>query len=349
MAQSIGTRQHVLQGTFTALMFAWVLTSGLGCRLYDLALWRPARFSGTEECPVEKVKGVTYHDGPDAHAKHHQLDLFLPQGRKDYPVVVLVHGGVWMWGDKHCYGLYAAVGENLARQGIGVVMPNYRLSPAVKHPAHVQDVARAVAWTRRYIATYGGNPDQLFVAGHSAGGHLAALLATDPTYLAAEGLKVTDLKGVITSSGVYRIPLHAMDVTLGGASPSAFWLDQVVPPRSAKSWSWARLAPLPGIPVCVDLFRPAFAADPQLRVQASPLYHVRPGLPPFLILVAGNDLPTLDNMAQEFHDALARQKVPVHLLRIPHRNHCSVLFRAIDRDDPVAQALVQFVQDCCDP
>ena len=115
-------------------------------------------------------------------------------------MLLFVHGGRWTTGNKN---LYPGIGESLARHGVGVVICNYRLSPAVKHPAHVQDVARAFAWTQSNIASYGGKPDRLFVCGHSAGGHLVALLATDPKYLKAEKLSPSDIRGVVPISGVY--------------------------------------------------------------------------------------------------------------------------------------------------
>src|SRR5262249_46346472 len=153
----------------------------------------------------DRIRDLAYYDGPDADPYRHRLDLFLPKGRKGFPVVVLVHGGAWIVGDNRCCGLYSSVGEFLASQGIGAVLPNYRLSPQVKHPEHIHDVARAFGWTRNHISEYGGCPDKLFLAGHSAGGHLVALLATDEKYLKAQGLRTADIKGVIAVSGVYRI------------------------------------------------------------------------------------------------------------------------------------------------
>src|SRR5207248_8763424 len=100
---------------------------------------------------VEHVRDVAYYRGPDADPSRHRLDLFLPKGLQDYPVVLLVHGGAWMMGDNRCCGLYPAVAECLARQGVGAVLPNYRLSPGVRHPDHVKDVARALAWVRAHV------------------------------------------------------------------------------------------------------------------------------------------------------------------------------------------------------
>src|SRR5206468_3096567 len=113
----------------------------------------------------------------------HRLDLYLPEGKSDAPVLFFVHGGGWTVGDKNLFGIAARLGKTLARRGIGLVSINYRLSPKVKHPEHIRDVARAFAWTHQNIGTYGGCKEEIFLCGHSAGGHLVALLSTDTQYL----------------------------------------------------------------------------------------------------------------------------------------------------------------------
>jgi acetyl esterase/lipase len=316
---------------------------GSGCRLADVPLWGPANPPPGTALPTEQVRGIVYHRGPDADDRH-QLDLWRPRGRTNCPVVLLIHGGVWMVGDNRCCGLYASVGEFLARQGIVAVLPCYRLSPAVKHPEHVRDVARAFAWVRQNVAQYGGRADQVFLLGHSAGGHLVSLLATDETYLKGVGLRTADVQGVVTVSGVYRVPGGTVAATLGGAGPRAFHLDEVMPVRGGGAWSLSRLLGGAGIPVYVDVFGPAFGDDPWVRQQASPLAHVRPGLPPFLILHADSDLPTLPEMAAEFHRALSAQGCSSSLLRVEQRNHNSILFRAIEPNDPAARAVLDFVR-----
>src|SRR5438876_3974931 len=132
---------------------------------------------------LREVQDLAYVEGKDPDASSHKLDLYLPQGKKDFPVLVFLHGGCWTFGDKSGGDLYPPFARALAGHGVGVVLPNYRLSPWVKHPAHVKDAARAVAWTRKNVGKYGGDANRLFVGGHSAGGHLAALLATDEQYL----------------------------------------------------------------------------------------------------------------------------------------------------------------------
>ena len=165
---------------------------------------------------VETQTGVAYYDGADASKTKHTLDLYLPRDGKDFPTVLFIHGGAWIFGDKADFGVYAALGRMLAERGIGCAVANYRLSPGVKHPEHIKDVARAFAWLNRNVAKYGGRADALYVSGHSAGGHLAALLATDASYLEAEGLKLTDVKGVAPMSGVYRIPPLLFRMVFGG-------------------------------------------------------------------------------------------------------------------------------------
>jgi acetyl esterase/lipase len=161
---------------------------------------------------VEAVKDVAYYDGKDADPVKHRLDLYLPRGRKDFPVLFFVHGGAWKSGDKK---IYAPLGERFARQGLGTVIINYRLSPAVKHPEHVKDVARAFAWVHGHIKDYGGRADAIFACGHSAGGHLVALFATDDSYLKAEKLAPGDIKAVIPISGVYLIVPPLFSSTFG--------------------------------------------------------------------------------------------------------------------------------------
>jgi acetyl esterase/lipase len=159
----------------------------------------------TKNHAVKRVKDIAYYNGKDADSNKHKLDLYLPEGVKDFPVLVFVHGGAWVSGDRNFFGMYSSLANAYAKQGIGVAVTSYRLSPAVKHPEHVKDVARAFAWTYKNIAKYGGKPDQLFVSGHSAGGHLVALLASDGSYLAAHDLTTRAIRGVIAISGVYAV------------------------------------------------------------------------------------------------------------------------------------------------
>jgi acetyl esterase/lipase len=165
--------------------------------LAAFGFWNPP-----PEDTYERHTNIAYRTDKDADKVRHKLDVYVPKGKKDFPVVVFVHGGNWRSGDKD---LYTPLGMSLAADGVGCVIINYRLSPAVQHPAHVEDVAKAFAWTYDNIGKYGGNQKRLFLCGHSAGGHLVSLLATDPGYLKAENRSPADIKGVASFSGVYII------------------------------------------------------------------------------------------------------------------------------------------------
>jgi acetyl esterase/lipase len=159
-----------------------------------------AKIGGPFEVAV--TRDIAYYEGKDADPDKNKLDLYLPKGQKDFPVLLFVHGGAWKQGDRK---MYSALGNMFARNGIGAVTVSYRLSPKFKHPAHIEDVARAFAWTHGNIARHGGRPDQIFICGHSAGAHLVALLATNVDYLKQEKLSPANIKGVIPISGVFEI------------------------------------------------------------------------------------------------------------------------------------------------
>lgn len=128
------------------------------------------------------------------------LDAYIPAAAASHPVVVFFYGGSWESGKRRWYRY---VGEQLAAHGVLTFIPDYRKFPAVRFPAFMHDAARAVAWARAHAAEFGGDPARLFVMGHSAGGQIAALLATDPRYLDAVGLRPRDLAGMIGVAGAY--------------------------------------------------------------------------------------------------------------------------------------------------
>jgi CubicO group peptidase (beta-lactamase class C family)/acetyl esterase/lipase len=165
------------------------------------------------------LEDIPYYAGKDTDPERNKLDLYLPKGRKDFPLLFWLHGGALRRGDRKNT---QPLGETFAKQGIGFVATGYRLSPAVKHPAHIEDVARAFAWTVRNITRYGGRADAIFVSGHSAGASLAALLATDESYLKAHKLAFGNIKGVISVSGVQRHEFKERWTDTFGTTAEAF-------------------------------------------------------------------------------------------------------------------------------
>ncbi len=138
-----------------------------------------------------------------------RLDIYLPTQRsaQGSPVVVFFYGGGWEGGDKKDYKF---VGEALSSHGITVVIPDYRVYPEVVFPDFVDDAAAAVAWTRANIRRYAGDEQQLFLAGHSAGAHIASLLALNPDYLEKYALTPGNVQGMIGLAGPYDfLPLKS--------------------------------------------------------------------------------------------------------------------------------------------
>jgi acetyl esterase/lipase len=115
-------------------------------------------------------------------------------------VIVFFHGGRWSFGEKEQYKF---VGTALAARGFVAILPSYRLYPQAKLAQFADDAAHAVAWAKAHAAEYCGAPDRLYVMGHSAGAHLAVLIALDPSYLRARGMDPDELNGVIGLAGPY--------------------------------------------------------------------------------------------------------------------------------------------------
>jgi dienelactone hydrolase len=143
-------------------------------------------------------------------APKHKLDVYRPKDAKQaYPVVVFVHGGYWRAGDKNyaqwLTGLYGNMGVALSELGVGGVITSYRLYPDAKLDDMLDDVVGAMKWTHDHIRDYGGDPDRIYLAGHSAGGHLVTLLGSRPELLQKRGFDPAWLKGVVGISGIYDI------------------------------------------------------------------------------------------------------------------------------------------------
>jgi acetyl esterase/lipase len=143
--------------------------------------------------------------------RDHQLalDVYRPRDAHDAPVVVFFYGGSWKSGKRQWYHW---AGEALARRGLVVVIPDYRLWPSVRLDGFMQDAAHAVAWTEAHASEYGGDPSSLFLMGHSAGAHIGALLATDGQWLATVDMRPRQLAGFIGLAGPYDfLPLKDPD------------------------------------------------------------------------------------------------------------------------------------------
>ncbi|MCE7991910.1 MAG: alpha/beta hydrolase [Roseivirga sp.] len=160
------------------------------------------------------INDLSYFGTDEADEKH-KLDLYLPEGIEQPPLLIWIHGGAWAFGNRKNE---KALATKFAGEGIAVAVISYRLSPGawadpkldkgIQHPEHIIDVARAFGWLHKNAETYGFSQQDIFVSGYSAGGHLSALLATDLHYLKDQGLNKEVIKGLIPIAGAYDISAY---------------------------------------------------------------------------------------------------------------------------------------------
>lgn len=161
---------------------------------------------------IEVARSIGYGEGPRA-----TLDIYRPDDAGSAPVIVFFYGGRWDSGSKDTYVFLASA---LARRGYITLVPDYRLYPQVVFPDFLMDGAEAVKWARDNAAGFGGDRDKIFLMGHSAGAHIAAMLALDGQWLNAAGIEPgRDIAGLVGLSGPYDfLPLEdpTLKIIFGG-------------------------------------------------------------------------------------------------------------------------------------
>lgn len=149
----------------------------------------------TDGCRTERdIPYVSAGESDAYRLERCKLDLCIPEGAEGFATVVWFHGGGLTKGSK-------SIPAELRGRGYAVAAPNYRLSPRAQNPAYTEDAAEAVAWVFRNIEKYGGDPSKIYIAGHSAGGYLALMVALDKSWLAAHGIDADSLAGAYPVSG----------------------------------------------------------------------------------------------------------------------------------------------------
>ena len=163
--------------------------------------------------------------GPDPRQR---LDVYLPRKIAAHPkTIIFFYGGSWRGGQKKDYRFVA---EALTSRGFIVVLPDYRIYPRVIFPAFVEDGASAVRWVRDHLAAYGGDTNQIYLMGHSAGSHIAALLTLDPRYLRAVGLDRRVIRATATLSGPYDFIPNPWDRPVFGQQTNDTWINPRIEP-----------------------------------------------------------------------------------------------------------------------
>ena len=244
------------------------------------------------------------------------LDVYAPDQAKDLPVVFWIHGGGWQTGDKTSVQMKPRV---FTERGFIFVSTNYRLLPEVEMGDLIRDVAKSLGWVHKNIVEYGGDPEQIFVMGHSAGAQLAALLCIDDRYLKAEGVPFRVLRGCVPVDGdTYDIPAIIMTVEIRQT--------------------------VHGLPLPEFGHRVKFGNDPKKHKDFSAVTHVArgKGIPPFLILhVAGH--PNVTAQARRLGVVLKEAEIPVKVFGARETTHRRLSYDLGLQDDPATKELFDFL------
>ncbi len=242
--------------------------------------------------------------GPDPR---HKLDIYRREGETGVPVVVFLHGGAYVRGERNINSeVYGNVATYFARQGYLAVNATYRLAPAAPWPAGAEDVRSLVRWLRENVSAHGGDPQHIYLIGHSAGAtHVA-------TYAFMRSLHPPDgpgIAGIVLMSGRYQVNPRPED------------------PRFKSVQAY-------------------FGVDPSLYQARSAITYVRdaPVIPTFLV-IAEYDNPGLDVQGALLFAALCeRDNSCPRFTRLEHHNHLSMVYRFNTPDDALGREICDFIR-----
>ncbi len=236
------------------------------------------------------------------------LNAFWPGQGASCPLLIFCHGGGWIHYRKE---LYTAVAARLVPRGWAVVLPDYTKYPRALYHQMADEVAAATAWALDHLADLEADPQRVYLAGHSAGAHLTALVALQEHRLAAYGYSPAALAGYVGLSGVY---------------------DLAVPPQAASNHRG------------IELLNRVFDGMENLPA-ASPLTHVRPGAPRTLLIHGARDPYLPPDHARAFAEALRGVGVSCELRIYPDVGHSDLIIDPLSgKDDRLWRELAAFSQ-----
>lgn len=290
-------------------VFDRVLTS-LDGRRHGRARRRPANVVlpfWMADARVERIRDLRYADGA---GHRHLLDVYRArhaehgeQSAQGAPVLLQIHGGAWMVGNKRTQG--RPLMNAMALAGWVCVAPNYRLSPRSKWPDHLVDCKLALRWVREHIAEYGGDPARVVVTGGSAGGHLAAMVALtagDASFQPGFERADTSVIGCAAMYGAYELE------------------ELFSSPRRIGEWVGGQMGKLVmGFPV---------RGHAQQYQDASPMRRVHPGAPPFLVVHGTVDNLVPVEQARRLTNNLRSAGAQVCYVELPGAPHAFDVFHS---------------------
>jgi dipeptidyl aminopeptidase/acylaminoacyl peptidase len=241
------------------------------------------------------------------HNERHRLDVFAPREGNHLPVLVFVHGGAWYHGSKD---IYSKLGHHLAEMNVVTVITNYRLGPNANFMDMAEDCARAIKWAYDTIEKYGGDRNRIFISGHSAGGHLSALITLDPKYF--DHLKIRNpIKGCIL------IDAFGMNMDFVLKINTNFFVS--------------------------DLHH-VFTNNPTLWREAAPVNFVKGCTIPILIFVGLRTYPYIMMDNEVFVNHLNQNKVPHDYHIIPGKGHMEMISQLETKTNPIYSQILNFMR-----
>ena len=247
-------------------------------------------------CASKKHKSLAYLDTTKSEAP--KLNLFVPRDKTTaMPVLIFVHGGNWDSGNKDQYGFF---GRNFAKKDIITIIPDYTLSPDASYDTTTAQIASVIKWAKKHVADYGGDPNQIFITGHSAGGHLGALAVMNPKY----GINPKDISGIILNDAAGLDMKHYLEEN---------------PPEGNYKTTWT--------------------TNPVKWRDASPIYFIDQNTPPTLVYVGAKTYPSIKIANERFLAALKPVQPNVKVITLNKKHIPMVLqyfFPWSDRFDEIA-------------
>ena len=251
---------------------------------------------------TEKRTDIDYKDNVFYLDKKDLLDIYIPKGKKNYPVVIYFHGGALIAGSKE---MGKDVGEKLAKNGIGFVSANYRLSPTVKYPDHINDAQAATEWVFNNIESLGGDLKNVYVSGHSAGAYLAAILALNK-----------------------ELRIHKTKKIKGAILISPFlYVEETAPVRIKRD----------------TIYKSIWGTNQKDWEKASVSPYVEGINENFISIMAENDEVWRKEQNKRFINKLNEKQIADYI-EIPNRNHVSLISKILEKDDRLTTAIIEFIQ-----
>jgi acetyl esterase/lipase len=258
---------------------------------------------------MKSAKNIAYinESAPGFDDRRHRLDVYYPDDKTSKEVLVFIHGGSWSQGNKELYG---KLGEVLANKGAVCVIINYRLAPGVTFEKMALDCASAVKWVHDNISKYGGDKDKIFLSGHSAGGHLAALITLNKEFFKA---------------------IKARDIVKGCILIDAFGLNiHTLLREHQTAYNY--------------LLHKVFTDKPELWDRGSPSYFLEGNKIPFLVWVGERTYPfvMLDNGM--FVEQMEKAGQPLKWEMISGKSHHQMIMQLEQVKNPLYDKMIEFMR-----